>query len=280
LTNIFTIGADVSGWEGPIDWHTAARWLPFAYYKCTQGSNFVDGQFLLNKYGCDELGIPHSCYHYYMPDHDPIQQAVHFVTTAGAGYKKLIVDVEQEPTVKEYFQINLKKFIAKTKELSGCDVAIYTSAGKWNEFTSYSYPSWVRGMSLLVAHYTVNKNPTFPNGFEDWDIWQFSKFFYFPGCSECADGNWFKGPLDQCRSWFGNYRQVDPPIYNHTRCRSHFDNLHIRQSPNRHSEELGHLSKGEIVEVEDLGGEDVWIRHARGWTCVEQKDYRYMEVLK
>jgi len=280
LINIYTLGVDVSGWEGCIDWVAAARWLPFVYYKCTEGTSFVDPFFIANKQACSELGIPHSAYHYYHPDLDPIHQARHFVTTAGDGYKKLIVDVEKYPSDYDEFQPNLKKFIAKVRELSSCQVAIYTSAGYWNDATKTSYPSWVRGMSLIVAHYTVSSKPLLPNGFDQWDIWQFSKHFYFPGCSECADGDWFNGPLNKARDWFGNYQAIDPPIYNKTRLRSYFEDLHIRQLPSKSSRELGHLAKGEVVTLEDLGGNDVWIRHNRGWSCVEQKDYRYMEVVK
>jgi len=42
----------------------------------------------------------------------------------------------------------------------------------------------------------------------------------------------------------------------------------------------GELHKGEMVEGEELGGDDVWVKHSRGWSCVERKGYRYMEVMK
>jgi nucleoid DNA-binding protein len=42
----------------------------------------------------------------------------------------------------------------------------------------------------------------------------------------------------------------------------------------------GKLERGEVVEVEELGGFDSWVRHARGWTAVERGGYRYMEVIK
>ena len=42
----------------------------------------------------------------------------------------------------------------------------------------------------------------------------------------------------------------------------------------------GKLTKDECVEIEQLGGYDVWVRHARGWTAIERGGYRYMEVVK
>jgi len=54
----------------------------------------------------------------------------------------------------------------------------------------------------------------------------------------------------------------------------------VRKAPATSAQEVDHLSKGDLVELEDLGGADVWVRHARGWTCVEKDGYRYMEVVK
>jgi hypothetical protein len=64
------------------------------------------------------------------------------------------------------------------------------------------------------------------------------------------------------------------------RVRSLSDGLHVRQVPRVTGKELGHLANGEIVELEDLGGPDVWLKHSRGWSCVERNNYRYMDVLK
>ena len=111
-------------------------------------------------------------------------------------------------------------------------------------------------------------------------IWQFSDFWNIPGSEAVVDGNWFNGSLEQCRQWFGNYKpalpftdqmaeteQAQDPELEGWFQRSLFDNLHIRQSPSMNARITGNLEKGEIVEVEDLGGDDVWIRHERGWSC-------------
>ena len=67
------------------------------------------------------------------------------------------------------------------------------------------------------------------------------------------------GPLDAARAWFGNYRQVTPPPQASPYLfRSHFEGLHIRQNPTNLAREVGHLSRGEIVELEDVGGKDAW----------------------
>ena len=74
--------------------------------------------------------------------------------------------------------------------------------------------------------------------------------------------------------------EVPPPVHVHTSLRSLFDGLHIRQLPKVTAREVGHLAKDEVVELEELGGFDAWVKHARGWTAVERGGYRYMEVVK
>jgi len=276
-----TLGIDVSGWELSIDWDTAAQWIPFAYYKCTEGSVGVDASFAANKIGCDHAGMPHAPYHFYHPEMDAEQQAAHFVNTAGEGYKVFIVDVEKAPSTSNQFQDNLRKHLAKITELTqGAKVAIYTSQGFWDSWCRHPFPAWAGNYPLIAANYTVANQPLLPLGWGAWKVWQYSKNFWFPGCLETADANWFNGDLQACRAWFGNYRPVEPPVYNKTRVRSLFADLHIRSKPLIYAPVAGHLARGEIVEVEELGGNDVWIKHARGWTAVERSAYRYMEVIK
>ena len=274
-----TQGCDVSHWEGLIDWQQAARWIPFVYFKCTEGTGFLDNTFKHNKEGCETYGIPHAPYHYYQVEQEPVAQASWFISQAGDQFKRYILDIEDQTSLIPNLGASLLLFLNRCQQLTGVKPAIYTSAGFWNEFVMPK-PEWAHEYDLLVAHYTIERTPILPIGWSHYVIWQYSDNFWFPGCSSYADGDWFIGNLEQARAWFGNYREVDPPVYNATRLRSHFDQLHIRKAPKISSTEVGHLSKGEIVDVEELGGADVWVKHARGWSAVERNDYRYMEVIK
>jgi hypothetical protein len=62
--------------------------------------------------------------------------------------------------------------------------------------------------------------------------------------------------------------------------RSQFEGLNIRLAPACSAKDLGDLHKDEVVHVDELGGKEVWIKHTRGWSCVEKDSYRYMEVVK
>ena len=272
-------GVDVSHWEGRIDWLMAAPAIGFAYYKCTEGTRWVDAQFENNQRGCDQAGLPHAPYHFYHPSLDPIQQADFFIATAGRGYKRYIVDIEKpdhDPDIVHQLHI----FLDRCHELSGIKPAIYTSAGFWNEYIQPN-PVWAPRYDLIVAHYTTRHEPILPVSWSKYKIWQFSDHFFIPGCNETCDGNWFNGTPEECRKWFGNYRQVEPEFRGEgLLLRSHFEGLHIRQEPVLGSKELGHLTKGEEVMVDELGGSDVWIHHSRGWSAVEISGYRSMEVIK
>ncbi len=275
-----TLGVDVSHWEGNIDWQTASGSTSFAYYKCTDGVRVVDNQFQHNRQGCAEAGLAHAPYHYYQPILDPIAQAEHFIRTAGKDYQRYIVDVEQ-PERDENITKKLQAFLERVEQLTATKPAIYTSAGYWNEFI-HPKPEWASDYDLIVAHYTQAHQPLLPIGWTTWRIWQFSDYWNFPGCGEEADADWFNGSLEACKAWFGNAAPLQVPrtVQGSLKLRALFDDLRIRQSPNVKGRITGKLAKGEIVDVEELGGFDVWVRHARGWTAVERGGYRYMVLDK
>jgi len=274
-----TFGIDVSHWEGTINWQIDAPAIGFAYYKCTDGVKFTDNQFTHNQNGCSRAGLPHAPYHFFQPSLDPTAQAEHFIGTAGLNYKRYIVDVEVPERDPKTVQ-KLHAFLERVEKLTGSMPAIYTSAGYWNQYIQ-PQPGWANSYDLIVAHYTAGHTPLLPHGWKQHIIWQFSDFWNIPGSEAVVDANWFNGCLEECQSWFGNYFPgSNEPESLPIRMRSLFDNLHIRQSPNINAHITGNLEKFEIVEVEDLGGDDVWIRHERGWSCVERGGYRYMEVKK
>ncbi len=272
-----THGVDVSHWEGAIDWTVASKWVPFAYFKCTDGIGLFDNTYLPNMRGCQAAGLPYAPYHYFEPSVDPIKQAQLFVQRAGDVHGRYIADFEEPGT---NLPVKYITFLQQVEQLTGKKPAIYTRASFWNENVK-PHPTWAHEYELLVAHYTIEHSPILPIGWDKWIIWQYCEDgYYFPGCQSACDGNWFNGSIDQMRQWFGNYHEVTPPPARPYQVRSLFEGLHIRQLPSTAGKELGHLAKGEIVEVIDLGGHAVWIKHARGWSAVEIEGYRYMEVVR
>ena len=274
-----TLGVDVSHWEGVIDWELAYQWMPFVYFKATEGLYAVDSQFYNNKAGCDKFGIPSAPYHYWHAEYDPIIQANHFIATAGK-YPRYIVDAEDPTTGVSDVASKLYKFLNVVEELTTVKPAIYTSANWWNT-NMRPIPPWTDDYDLIVAHYTVKRNPIIPNGWMNWKIWQFGDNFMMQGCKEYCDGDWFNGTLEEMRDWFGNYRPVTAPppqpagelqfsvAWN--------DGLRVRSAPSLSADILGLLNDGEIIEAVDVAGSDAWVKHDRGWSAKKIGNTNYLE---
>lgn len=274
-----TLGVDLSHWEGSIDWELAYPWMPFVYYKATDGYFYIDDQFANNRDGTKKYGVPNAPYHYWHPELDPIVQANHFIDTVGTGYSRYIVDAEDRTAAPRDIVARLKQFLDRCEELTGKKPAIYTSASYWNE-VMYPLPSWSDDYDLIVANYTTKRNPMIPNGWARWKIWQFGDNFYMQGCDEFCDGDWFNGTLQECRDWFGNYHPYNaPPTPPGTglKLRVLIDGLRIRKSPNIGAQVVGQLKQDEIIEAQNIAGMEAWVKHERGWSAAKRYGTVYME---
>jgi lysozyme len=269
------IGVDVSHWEGTINWDLAAPALGFAYYKATDGTGFIDAQFGNNKNGCNATGLPHAAYHWFQPSQDPKLQARHYIETLGTGYRRYIADFEMAGCTAT----NMKAFLDECTRLTGIKPAIYTGAGFWNSISPR--PTWANQYDLIHAQYSAAHNPTLPAGWITWKIWQNSDYFFFPGCVEIADGNWFNGTMQECRDWFGNYHPYNPlpppPVGGKTQMIVTANQLNIRDTPSTAGMIIGTLIKNNIIDVYDVSGTDGWIKHAKGWSAAKVGSYKYIE---
>lgn len=269
-----TFGADVSHWEGDVDWIKGVDYLPFVYYKATDGEDFIDSQLGNNMDECNDVGMPHAPYHWWQETQNPIAQAEHFWDTVkDGGYKRLIVDVEPKVILPDAYN-RLLQLLSRLEAMSGIVPAIYTSANYWNNYVRVPYNN---KYPLLVAQYKYGLNPILPSGATSWKIWQFTDLFWFSGCNATADGNWFNGTLEECRSWFGNYRPFLPqPVGGKTQMVVTADVLNIRYGPSTNFSIVGALHKNDVINVIDVAGQDAWVRHELGWSCVKVGSYIYL----
>lgn len=162
-----THGVDVSHWEGVIDWSEAAKWVPFAYFKCTDGVGLFDNTYLPNQRGCQAAGLPYAPYHYFQPGEDPEAQAILFVNKAGADHKGPYIADFEEPGTD--LPDKYHRFLTEVERCTGRKPAIYTGAGFWNEKVR-PHPTWAKDYDLIVAHYTIEHSPILPIGWTKWTI--------------------------------------------------------------------------------------------------------------
>lgn len=274
-----TFGADVSHWSGDINWIEAVDYLPFVYYKATDGKYGVDSQFLSNKAECNMVGEPHAPYHWWQEAQDPVSQADHFVDIVMPGYNQLIVDVEPKVQTGRMMS-DLNRLLDRIYSHTSIIPSIYTSANFWDGFMRAPYPN---DHPLLVAHYAYAKEPDLPNGATGWKFWQFTDMFWFPGSDATDDGNWFNGDLQACRDWFGNYfpYELPPqPLPTEFSMQCIVDSLNVRTGPSTAYPIVGHLHKDDVVPLQNIGGTAAWMKiktgqYAGNWCAVETST-RYM----
>lgn len=275
---------DTSHWEGDIDWKIGYSFLAGAYYKATDGEDYIDSRYRSTRDQCDEVGLPHAPYHWWQEKQNPEVQAAHFAEhTTGGSYRRWIVDVEPQSTFPGIVD-KLERHLRKIEELVGVRPTIYTSANYWNNYIK-PVPTWAKNYEFIIAQYAYRRDPILPINVlpQNLRMWQWTDHFWFPGCNTEADGNWFYGDLTDCRNWFGNYhpyneQPVEPPVpSSKTEMLVTSNTLRIRQSPNTYSPVLGTLHRGDSVEILDLGGADAWVKHSRGYSAYRTAGVKYMK---
>lgn len=202
-----TLGCDVSHWEPNINWHEAAKTIMWSYYKCTDGTTWVDDTFTYNKTNTRAAGIVSAPYHWFQPNQPGLVQAEHFINTAGKDYKVYVIDVEQQAnpamTQGAYWR-NLTIMIKRVIELTAKKVAIYTGCYKWIELVGYQ--PYAVNYDLFLARYSYAKNPATPypwNQSKRCKVWQFTDYGFIRGYPGNIDLNWFFGNETETIEYFG-----------------------------------------------------------------------------
>ena len=136
-----------------------------------------------------------SVYHYFEPTYNANTQldALFQNLTPQDLTSPMWLDVERVHYMDKSLVIRrMLDVLYGMKAWSGMPVAIYTSASKFNYYYS-NKPGWGNDWMLVVAHYGP-ANPVLPNGWEDWDGWQFSadknglgRFFGYQSASVDVD---------------------------------------------------------------------------------------------
>ncbi|MDE2100975.1 MAG: hypothetical protein KGL39_27260 [Patescibacteria group bacterium] len=168
-------GIDVSSYQETIDWAAVKQTglVDFAYAKATEGEYEIDPQYARNKAVCLERQIPFGSYHYFHPSEDPKAQAYHFLHVIGSGPNDTLIpmlDVEEADGLSSHEIVNaIHAFLSVVKGRP----LIYTYYAFWNDTMKgnsefAAYPLW-------LAEYNSDAEPTMPNGWSEWVLWQKSR---------------------------------------------------------------------------------------------------------
>lgn len=293
-------GADVSSYQGTIDYTIAEQKMQFLYIRAGSpylGGNMEDPQFDRN--ASESKGvIPRGFYFVFRPETAIPTQMDAFleIIKEDVGDLPPALDVERNdsklsPTIFTNRLIEAIRYLEKSALLTGKKVALYTAAGFWNYNVVKGKINYT-GRTLWVANYHSNptqvlKKPRLPDDWPYWTIWQLSadgnglgKEFGVQSYS--IDINVFNGSEEQFTTWFGvkpNDTTTEPgggtdPIENPPDYVITRTNLNIRNGPDVSARKIGSALKNSRWSVSAIvhGKDGYWVKVAEDvymayWLC-------------
>ncbi|SFW81310.1 GH25 family lysozyme [Amycolatopsis australiensis] len=203
-----TLGHDVSGHQGVVDWPAAAgAGAKFTYVKATEGTGFVNPQFAGQYDGAHAAGIIRGAYHFARPDvSGGAEQAEYFIANGG-GWRADgttlpgALDIEYNPyggdvcygkspaDMTAWIADFTRTYLAKVKR----SALIYTSTSWWKRCTGNT-GRFGDTDPLWLARYAPDIGEL-PAGWDKQSIWQFARDGGLPG-----DQNYYNGPLSRVQA--------------------------------------------------------------------------------
>jgi len=195
-------GADVSAYQGVIDWTVLSKQgIQFAYVKATEGSSFVDERFGTNFENAQKTDLLIGAYHFFSYDSSGLTQAENFISVVPRIEKMLppVVDIEfygdkeKNPLSKTDTQAILAVLLNKLENHYGIRPIIYVTQKSYELYIKGSYQDysiWIRDVFLkpdLGDH-------------REWTFWQYSnrgKLQGYTGEEKFIDMNVFHGSLEE-----------------------------------------------------------------------------------
>jgi lysozyme len=189
-------GIDVSHYQGTVSWQQVqAAGIQFAFAKATDGLTWTDPNFATNWAGMKDAGILRGAYHFFEPADDGAQQAEFFLSTVQieTGDLPPVLDVETAGSSSEALWQGVQTWLEQVETATGVQPILYMSPGFANE---YGAPSSLTAYPLWIAQYGVDQ-PTLPNGWTSWLIWQYSESGSVSGVVGNVDRDELNGPITE-----------------------------------------------------------------------------------
>jgi GH25 family lysozyme M1 (1,4-beta-N-acetylmuramidase) len=202
-----TLGHDVSGRQGPVNWPLATGGgAQFSYVKATEGTGYLNPQFAQQYNGAHASGLIRGAYHFARPDvSSGAAQAEYFIAHGGDWRSDGTtlpgaLDIEYNPygdacygksaaDMTAWIADFTKTYLAKMRR----SALIYTSTSWWKLCTGNTAafgdtdPLWLARYGPAVGE--------LPAGWEKQSIWQFANSGGLPG-----DQNYYNGPIGRVQA--------------------------------------------------------------------------------
>lgn len=202
-------GIDVSNHNGDIDWkQVKADGKEFTFVLASDGTSFTNPMYGDQYHGAKDAGMIAGAYHFARPDDSGgAEQANRFLDVADYQNdgKTLppVLDLEVDPNSGGCYNKSVDEMHAWTDEFSktvkdrtGHEPIIYANPSFWQQCmgSTDSYGDH----DLWLASYGVDE-PQVPNGFKDWDFWQYSESGTVAGIDGGTDLNVYNEGIERLR---------------------------------------------------------------------------------
>lgn len=270
--------ADVSKWQGKIDWAKAAKELDFAIIR-VQDNTIADVRLVENIQGAEANNVPYGVYAYYRAQTEAaaIEEADRFydrAVAAGARPRIWYIDVENKLAGWPTQRAAVTAYANRLRERGAKCVGLYT----FNAM--YLYLKYIVRLfgdvwlfdDVWLARYgnkktnlagKPGKKPSYPCG-----LWQYTSCGQLAGVKGRVDLNF---AVDKPLGWYTgltyedddeNVVEDDMPDYGRVRVTGL--TAWVRGGPSKTARKLGVVKRGKVLE---LSGEAI----SDGWWHVEYK---------
>jgi lysozyme len=194
-------GMDVSGWQGNVDWNTAAAdGARFAYVKATEGTGFTNSYFAGQYNGSYNAGLIRGAYHFARPDLSTGKVQANFFVSNGGGWSPdgrtlpPLLDIEYNPYGNVCYGLSQPAMVQWIADFSNTVLgrtgrlpAIYTTTDWWTQCTGNN--AGFGNQPLFIASYSSWAGPM-PASWGFYSLWQYSDTGTFPGDQDVFNGSY------------------------------------------------------------------------------------------
>ncbi len=209
-------GIDVSYWKAGIDWpKVRTTGQVFVFVKASEGETYTDPTFDDNWNGAKGVGMLRGAFCFFHPNQDPVKQANLFISTVKSlndnGELPPVLDLERADGQDDNTIITkAKSWLDAVEQAFGRKPIIYS--GYFFLRDNFSLPGggpppWAKDYPLWIAQYPNQYNPSLspllPNGWFQWNFWQYSQTGSVNGINSPVDLDVFNGSLADLLNFAG-----------------------------------------------------------------------------
>lgn len=187
--------ADISKWQGDVDWEKAVTELDLAILRASCGES-MDTKYLRNVEGCIQNGVPFGAYHYVKAGtvEDAKKEAQFFVSCANKAAKQpsfFIADIEYEAQTKTTTEAVCVAFLEELRKLGCTKIGLYIN-------TRYKWAGAAISMCdiMWIPHWGKNDGNVPEDKYKSsypHDIWQYTSKGSLAGVKGNVDLNTLTG---------------------------------------------------------------------------------------